>query len=431
VTTTTGVAGLAYKVALPQWLDYANLPGFRVELYFSVTNPSAGADLFLVRTERPAFSANGVHTITVASVDFPSLPSKEPLYTGGNVLANEPPRANNGLAYAGTRVWTAEGSILYASKLVQPGSGPAWSSDDSLQIPVPTTYGQVRGLGSIDNLLVVLTDSAAYAFTGQGPGDAGGPSDFQDIRRVYRALGPAGAGDVSEASTTAVWSTSKGGAHAMAAGASAVNVGRATESSILRRPVFLLGESARNDQLAFLTADPRSIEVLDLGASQWSTWTFPYDILDLGTSARGFVLLLGEAPWVVELSGTSPVDAVASGPAVPFTLLLETRLMPLGHLGTVAKVRPQGKKTLEIDVDLGVSLLVDQGRAAVDGNTASFTVGAFAPTWPRSELPEFIPGQPVCESFAVKLEATPATVELTGVQVDLLVTGEQPRVQRK
>ena len=93
--------------------------------------------------------------------------------------------------------------------------------------------------------------------------------------------------------------------------------------------------------------------------------------------------------------------------------------MPLGHLGTVAKVRPQGKKTLEIDVDLGVSLLVDQGRAAVDGNTASFTVGAFAPTWPRSELPEFIPGQPVCESFAVKLEATPATVELTGVQVDL------------
>lgn len=426
---------LTVTATLPQWAASRAATSFLLEVYCSAPNPTENADLAIPPTGDPAITTLGAYSqsVIVGFEPYSAPPSNLPrgltLYTGGNILDNERGFGNAGVATVGSRVWTAEGSIAYASKLITDGEAPSWSTEGSLQLNVPSGYGPIRALAGLDNMLIIICAEAVLVFTGQGPGNAGGPSDFDQPRRVYRAKGPVNACDVVEASTAVVWTSSTGEAHAIAPGGGCTNIGRATQSSLLRRPTFILGGNDANDCVAFQTQDADVLEVLDLGVGQWSTWRLPFITVDLGISGSNLAVLVDGAPYVVTMSRNGLALDDTSTTTVPITLDLRTRLIPIGHLGRVRSVKPIGK-TFDTDVGMTVSVLSDQDIEAVPGNSQTFVLLGSTVDWPRNELPEFRTGVQRMESFAIGVTATPGSVRLTGLQVEVMDSTANPRNQR-
>jgi hypothetical protein len=433
MTVTVGATqGVRMIATLPQWAQSRPPESFRLEMYSTVENPSQDADLFMAKSQALTTLNAATATITYLNDPIPALNAQEALYTGGGILANERGFANNGLAVVGGRVWTAEGTTAYASKLIRPGAAPAWSTDDSLQLEVPSGYGEIRALGGLDNMLVLICKEATLVFTGNGPGDAGGPSDFSEPRRVYRATGPTNPGDVTEAATGVIWTSTTGEAHAIAPGGGCVNIGRPSQDVILQRPVFLLGGNRSNDLVAFMTNGNTRLEVLDLSVGQWSAWTFPWEIADIGVKGNSLCLLVNGDPFVVSLSEDQiPMDEMAGGSTQAASLLLRTRLLPLGHLGKLKSVKPLGLSLASPgDITMNCNVLSDQHQASLTGNSHTVALQGETTDWPRSEMPEFRTGTQRMESFAIELQFTPGAVRLTGLQAEVMDNNTMPRNQR-
>lgn len=82
--------------------------GALLEIYGTVSNPSAGADLFLV-TSGTIITASPHATILLEGYTNVSIQSKAALYTGGGIIADEaPPAGDRGVATVGDKVWVAD-----------------------------------------------------------------------------------------------------------------------------------------------------------------------------------------------------------------------------------------------------------------------------------------------------------------------------------
>lgn len=424
-----GADKLVATITTPQWLGSLAPSDVVVELYSTDANPSASADKYLVvKQALTTFDQNSI-TLTFDTDPLPSISSELALYTGGNILPNERAFGNNGLAVVGSRVWSAEGQTAYASKLIRPGSAPAWSTDDSLHVNVPSGYGEIRGLGGLDNMLVIICEEATLVFQGNGPGDAGGPSDFSEPRRVYRARGPVNPCDVAEAATSVVWSSRTGEAHALSPGGAGVNIGRPVQSAILSRPVYTPAGPTGNELLLFRTAQAGTLEVLDMRLGQWSTWIFPFDILDVTGAEDRQYLLIDEAPWVGRLiQGFAADNTVAE--STPVQMRLRTRLIPLGHLGRVRSIKPLGKAD-DSGTEMTIAVYSDQHQTLLTGNGLPFVLDSNTEEWPRSELPELRLGVQRMESFSVEITTSGGIVTLTGIQAEVKDTLANPRNSRQ
>lgn len=424
---------LAVTCTLPQWASCRAASSFQLEVYISAANPSVDADLFVGPSTSVPFTTFGAFSQTV-TIDLVggALPL-EPvaLYSGDNILENERPFGNAGVATVGSRVWCAEEYTARASKLVTPGSAPAWSSDDSLHLQVPSGYGRIKALGGLDNLLVLICEEAVLVFSGQGPGDAGGPSDFDSPRRVYRAKGPVNPSDVCEASEAVVWTSSAGELFAIAPGGAVTNIGRPVQDAGLRKPTFVPGGADQNDKIVLVCPGVENcVEVLDMSVGQWSTWTFPNTPVDIGTSGSFLTILTNEDPYVLRVSNPTPVDVDILGTLVDVTLTLQTRSLALGHLGKVKSIKPLGKPT-GVDVSMILSVQSDEGPYAVLGNSQTFSLPPVTSTdWPRSLLPELRLAVQRMESFRVSVVVTPAAIKLTGLQAEVQDSDAMPRQQR-
>lgn len=423
---------LRVSCTLPWWANSRSASSFTLEVYTSAANPSADADLFTGTGQRFTVTSLTAFSQTVTLTSLVDIPLDfVALYSGDNILENERPFGNGGVATVGSRVWCAEEYTARASKLIRPGDAPAWSSDDSLHLQVPSGYGRIRALGGLDNLLVLVCEEAVLVFSGQGPGDAGGPSDFDSPRRVHKSRGPVNPSDLCEASTAVVWTSSLGEVFAIAPGGGVTNIGKPVEETGLRRPIFLPGGNGQNDRLALVCGgDEPCVEVLDLDVSQWATWIFPQVPRDIGAMGSYLTVLSDDAPYALAVNNSNPADVNSVGGSVDVSMLLATRLIPLGHLGKVKSVKPLGQPT-DVDVSLQLAVFSDEGSYTLPGNSQTFLLPPFSSTdWPRSLLPELRLAVQRMEAFQVRVVASPAAVKLTGLQAEVQDSDAMPRQQR-
>lgn len=166
-----------------------SIDGPKVELYMTVVNPTAGADLYLVAT---AQANQGTGTVTISNVGASSdtNTTKLKLYTGGGVIPDEPPPAGDrGVASAVGRLWVADARKVYASKLIGTVYAPAWSTIGFLTVEIPHEVGEINALASMDDKLVVICSGGLCVVTGAGFDDLGNGSGFSV--EVYNAPGGA------------------------------------------------------------------------------------------------------------------------------------------------------------------------------------------------------------------------------------------------
>lgn len=115
---------------------------------------------------------------------------QETLYTAGGELENIAPEGARIPAVAGGRLWlggSMRRSRVAFSKPFSPGTASEYAiapeMNEGFAVPLPDG-AEVTGLGTIDDNLVVFTDSAVYLISATGgPDDAGGGARFE-ARRV-------------------------------------------------------------------------------------------------------------------------------------------------------------------------------------------------------------------------------------------------------
>lgn len=156
----------------------------KIKVYSTQATAGANAPLNLVAIASTSTTkgiiVNGPTFITLFPNTGPAVTvfaNEEILYTVGNVYDDgPPPSADRGVALVNNRIYAADYKTVYASKLFSPVTSVAWNTSGALAIPI-TGIGEIIGLGSIiDKLVVVGTSGVANVYgagvddTGNGPG---------------------------------------------------------------------------------------------------------------------------------------------------------------------------------------------------------------------------------------------------------------------
>ena len=180
---TTGGANQTINVRIlnPQMTERE---GVVIELYATVVNPPSGAQRFLRQVFTPTAASHVTQTSYAGANDFltfatgETLTNQEVIYTYPNVLNNDPPSADGGLAALGRRLWMSDGSEVRASKYLKVGQAPAWNDEDPLLVRPPATAGRVLALAPVDEKLFILCERGIFVTAGDGPDNAGIGPDF-------------------------------------------------------------------------------------------------------------------------------------------------------------------------------------------------------------------------------------------------------------
>lgn len=100
----------------------------------------------------------------------------EILYTLSGELENDVPTISNQVSIFNKRVWTVGTNVIQYSKLIEDGYPISWN--DSLKIPIYTTFGDISGTCGMDNSLVIFTQNNINIVSGDGPNNLGENDNF-------------------------------------------------------------------------------------------------------------------------------------------------------------------------------------------------------------------------------------------------------------
>lgn len=224
------------------------------------------------------FLQNSVTSDTWSFVDELSdsaLIAKEPLYTNGGVLSNDPaPMAGSVLSGGKNRLWwvdSADRNIVRYTQALQDGFAVDWPA--SLSIKVDPFGGAIVGIATMDDTVIVFKESAIYAIGGPGPLAAPQLSPeyaFTEPALVTSDVGCRGARSIVAIPDGIMFDTSKGiyslgrDRQVRFTGSSA----HGYKSQIVSRATLLADQS----RVHFLTANGRALSY-DYNNAQWSTFT--------------------------------------------------------------------------------------------------------------------------------------------------------------
>jgi hypothetical protein len=165
------------------------------QAYYEVyrTTVADSVNFHLVPTSPQPVLQNTWYTDISDGVADAGITTKPYIYTteaAGEPVANTcPPTARFGCLHRG-RVWlggTEDPFALWFSKYLRPGEGIAFTDEFTLDL---RDQGQpVTGLASLEDKLVVFTESQTFVVYGDGPADAGGESGFDPPLRVSAQIG--------------------------------------------------------------------------------------------------------------------------------------------------------------------------------------------------------------------------------------------------
>lgn len=416
-STTSSNRQINVNVTVPQVWDLVSVrTPPTVELYITQPNPSSSADLFFfgAKTGVPGTDSYVQFTVT-ADVN---VQTSAALYTGGDVLDDEaPPAGDRGIAFAAGRLWVADARRVYASKLLKPLISPAWSTNDTHVVEVPSDLGEVEGLLGQGDRVLVLGSAGIMAVWGNGYDDTGltgSPFQTQVIARIGHVGGPRAACELPQ-----------GGAFlGVDGGIYLVNGWDVTKIS---DPVRLHGFGVTPVDLCFAQAGTAGLEtptnpmlvaggspmrVLDLTAGQWAVWT--HSNVEYLAAVDGVLWAqCNTADEIVSYTGTNGQDVATNVVQKVRTGILRPGNSNLSW-GRVRGVGVVGK--ILGNHDLRVRVLGDDKQVVMADQTLSRTDSDVTQI-PQGHAPEVRTTSQRCGFVTVELTATPALAEWTTIDV--------------
>jgi hypothetical protein len=147
---------------------------YRVKLYRTSANGS------VYRLINSSAVGSGAFAIVDSAADS-AIAASEILYTTGEVPTAITPRASH-IMTAKDRLWLVNADFrteLWYSKNLRPGRQPEFTNIHSIDID--DNYGDITGLSTIDDNLVVFKRNAIYFVTGDGFDDGGGGTNVTAV----------------------------------------------------------------------------------------------------------------------------------------------------------------------------------------------------------------------------------------------------------
>lgn len=240
--------------------------------YYRVTNtdPSdtTGANCY-VMNDTSVDSITFVDALTDAS-----LLTREPLYTVGGILSNDPvPCAGNCIAGGKARLYWTDPSdpnlVRYSQQIRE---------ETALESPAPLTItcdpygGAIVGLGVLDDAVVVFKETAIYVFGGPGPlaNPSAGQDGFSPPQLVTSDVGCKSPNSIAQSPEGIVFQSQKG-IQILDRSRQVQDIGSsvyAFDSQTVTRATLLPDRK----QIVFLTADGYTL-LWDYERLQWSKYT--------------------------------------------------------------------------------------------------------------------------------------------------------------
>ena len=182
----------------------------RIVLYRTLAN---GTNFYRASSlTAPTENNPSVATLTITDgLDDATLAARPLLYTTGGVVENIPPGAVDGVVVHRGRLWAIDAANklrLWFSRQVQTGAPVEFS--DALYLDVDARGGDVVGLASLDDKLIIFKRGQIFFVAGQGPDATGSLNDFSDAVLVTTDVGCLDARSIVTTPAGLMFQTSKG-----------------------------------------------------------------------------------------------------------------------------------------------------------------------------------------------------------------------------
>lgn len=441
IVTVAGVLlnqRVTLHITVPQAWFFSSLSDFvRVRLWATQTNPTVSAPKYLVaeatHTGSSAFEVVLVHNSV-------SVGTEEQLYETSTTLADmRAPGADRGIAVVNERVWCADQTKLYASKLLRPNVAVSWNTEGPNTLTLPTSLGTIQALSFVSNTLVVLCSRGVAVVTGPGVDDTGIGQGWT-LQILDGAPGAGESGPRSAASTAAgvAYHTQDGDVWLVGPDGSAVPISRALRNSATRTqsiPLDVVAMSATTATNALLFAQGAGgvLRVLDLEMGQWCTWEFPSF-----TPTNGHhIAAINGALWV-QLDGAARVASVDNPTGTndlgvgQTSATIETGTLrpgePVAHgWGRLRSVVPNEVRLFgATPVDITMQVFADQNDRVLMNKTRTTNPndGAVVTGGGDGAL-EFRTSVQRCAYARVRMTISPALFDIEGLDLWVSNTGEQ------
>lgn len=449
VFTASPAAGNSFTAVLsiPQLIGRplsAN-QGCRVKVYQTIATPPAGAPLYLAGGFTVTGLASGIPgagkvTITLtAQTDT----SQEQLYTGAVTFDDLPPAGGGrGVAFAMDRLWTADHKNVYASKQLRTDVQVAFNESGGLRVPVPQSIGEVMGIGSLGDRLLVIGQRGVGVVYGPGVDDNGNGPGWT-VEETARSVGMSrvtGSGPrcvVSLPGARAAFVGGDYGVWLVDHNGMPSPMTRPVQDNLVTSPPLELayldagggnGAPEYSEALVVSTANGDQLFFADHG--EWVTW-FPAAGAPRGYASVGGVMLFvaGTTGSVYQYSDWNTCLDLGITQVSAFIMTSQTSIAgddggatPTLAWGRLRSVNP----TMRIFTGAPTLTMQVYGD---DGNTLlakSFSPVAGGGNWPGPiNSSEFRCTQQRCSTFQILLQVQPATVELSAFDIWYDVTGDR------
>ena len=183
---TGGLPAAPWHVTLPiKQLNITQRQNVFIRIYRTLANNSSA--YYLVSSENLENNPNAAVVNFVDTLNDSAISGNETLYTIGGYLPNDPPPACSTIIAAKNRVMliSDEDQTVRYSKDKLTFYGVEYSDDFSL----PQFNSVPQAIGQLDSNIILFNKSNVFAFSGNGPTDAGTQNTFTDIQLISTDTG--------------------------------------------------------------------------------------------------------------------------------------------------------------------------------------------------------------------------------------------------
>jgi hypothetical protein len=317
VNVTLGGADNRVTLVIPTY-RLTNKKTVRIGVYRSIANDSS--EFFRVTSTDPSVTAGSnryvandatVNTVTfVDDLSDANCKLREPLYTNGGILSNDPPPISGGaIAVGKSRLfWTDPGDphLVWFSQQLRDDTAAELSA--SLSMRTDPYGGNVVAIAVMDNGVFAFKETAIYVADGPGPDADGGASNPQNAFTPFALL----TSDVGCKSARSICQTPEGIAFQSSKGIKLL--GRDRQVVDIGRDVYAYNSQTITSatlfpdrhQVIFLT-DSGSTLLWDYERAQWSRFT-NHEGIDAAIIDDVFVYLRNDGRVFAETIGAYKDD---------------------------------------------------------------------------------------------------------------------------
>jgi hypothetical protein len=253
------------------------------------TGEPSQLEFFRVSSTDPNVSGTNGYVLNDPTTDFATFNDamtdancalKEPLYTNGGILSDDPTTLAGGVIAGGkSRLFFTvpdDPNLVGFSQQLRDDTATEFAP--SLTMRIDPLGGAITGIGIMDDAVIVFRETAIHAFVGPGPdadGDLSGSTDaFSPPQLITSDVGCISPGSICQSPVGIVFQSAKG-IMLLGRDRQVQRIGNdvyAYNGQTITRAVLLPDRT----QVVFLTADPTGRTLMwdyDPQRNQWSTYT--------------------------------------------------------------------------------------------------------------------------------------------------------------